>query len=1163
MTALAEHPSSPAGGDPDALAGEAVALVERWLAGAAANETKEERELSDRLTELVDDPDGIGFTMRFVDRVTRPERDREQAGQLHGLVEGTLPRFLGPVDKLLLRTGAVVAPYLPRVVMPLARRRMRQIVGHLVVDAEPDAMSDHFFEQRDAGYALNVNLLGEAVLGEEEAQRRLQATLDLLRREDVTYVSVKVSAVASQLDLWAHDHSVDRVCERLRPLLHAAAQSDPPVFVNLDMEGYEDLGMTVAAFRRLLGEPDLLGLEAGLVLQAYLPDSFDVLRELVGWADERVAAGGSQVKLRLVKGANLAVEKVHAEMHGWEQAPYATKHEVDANFKRCLDWLFHPGRMASVRLGLASHNLFDQAWGHLLAGRRGVSDRVDVEMLQGMAPALAREVYADAGGVLLYTPVVAPEDFDVAISYLFRRLEENSDEENFLSVLSTLQPGSDDFRAQEARFRASLAARWDVSSEPRRQQDRRTPAPEPERHLSPDDDVDLSFANEPDTDPVLPQNREWHADAVATAATGLRTASLGTTDEVDAAVQRAADAQREWGALPAARRREVLHTAGDRLAAARGDLVGVMAHEAGKTPDQSDPEVSELVDFARWYADRALELERLDGVRTSPLGVVLVTPPWNFPVAIPGGGCLAALAAGNAAMMKPAPQTPRCAEVLVDAIRAALDDEGLPADLLQLVPVEEGDVGRHLVTHPAVSAVILTGAYATAELFRSWQPDLRLSAETSGKNALVITPHADYDLAVADLVGSAFGHAGQKCSAASLGILVGDAGRSEDFRRQLVDMTRSLRVGWPAEDPAAVLGPLVDDPGEDLRRALTTLDRGERWLVEPRQLDDTGRLWSPGIKDGVTPGSWSHTTEWFGPVLALMAVDDLDEALRAQNSTGYGLTGGIHTLDPAEAAYWREHAEVGNAYVNRGITGAIVRRQPFGGWKRSSVGTGWKAGGPSYLLQLVHVEPDGLPVRDLDGPAPSGDAAALLDAVLGVPGVPEEDRELLRAAAWDDAAWWAREYGVERDRSGLVYEENVLRYRVRPGLRLRVAQGAPATAQRDAVRCLLAAARCGARVKVSVAEPPGPLLLAALSGREVTVETDDELAARLGDGGPGRVRVVGPVPEAVRRAAHDAEVDVADVAVTASGRLEPLWYLREQAISRTRHRFGNLTGAEA
>ena len=171
--------------------------------------------------------------------------------------------------------------------------------------------------------------------------------------------------------------------------------------------------------------------------------------------------------------------------------------------------------------------------------------------------------------------------------------------------------------------------------------------------------------------------------------------------------------------------------------------------------------------------------------------------------------------------------------------------------------------------------------------------------------------------------------------------------------------------------------------------------------------------------------------------------------------------------------------------------------------------------------------------------------------------------ELLEAAAWDDAAWWAREYGVERDRSGLVYEENVLRYRVRPGLRLRVPEGAPATAQRDAVRCLLASARCGARVRVSVAEPPGPLLLAALSGREVTVEDDDAFAAALGRGGPGRVRVVGPVPETVRRAANDAEVDVADAPVTASGRLEPLWYLREQAISRTRHRFGNLTGAEA
>ena len=1163
MTALADHDArtSPGAADADALADAAVALVQRWLRGAAEHVTPDEEELAERLTSLVDDPDGIGFTMRFVDRVTRPASDAEQAAQLRALVteEEGLPRFLGPVDKALLTTGGLVAPFLPRVVMPLARRRMRQIVGHLVVDAEPRPLQRHLAAQAEAGYDLNVNLLGEAVLGEEEARRRLQQTLDLVARDDVGYVSVKVSAVASQLDLWAFEHSLDRVCERLRPLYRAAAASSPPVFVNLDMEGYEDLALTVAAFQRLLVEPELLGLEAGLVLQAYLPDAAGVLDDLVAWADARRAAGGADVKLRLVKGANLAVEKVHAEAHGWPQAPYPTKHEVDASFKLCLDRLFHPERMRAVRLGVASHNLFDQAWAHLLAQARGVADRVDVEMLQGMAPALAREVREAAGGVRLYTPVVAPEDFDVAVSYLFRRLEESSAEENFLSVLHTLAPGTPAFVEQEERFRASLAARDEVATGPRRTQDRRrAPAPAPVPAPG------TPFANEPDSDPALPATRAWYAAAVSAADPTLRTPPLADAAAADAVVARALQAQRAWAALPGTRRREVLHAAADRLAAARGDLVGVMASEAGKTPDQADPEVSELVDFARWYADRAPELDDVPGARLTALGVVLVTPPWNFPVAIPGGGCLAALAAGNAALLKPAPQTPRCAEVVVDAVRGALADADLPDgvadDLLRLVPADEGDVGRRLVTHPDVSAVVLTGAYATAQLFRSWRPDLHLLAETSGKNALVITPRADLDLAVADLVTSAFGHAGQKCSAASLGILVGDVARTPAFRRQLVDMVRSLRVGWPAQDPAAVVGPLVDEPGPDLLRALTTLDEGEEWLVEPRRLDGTGRLWSPGVKTGVRPGSWSTRTEWFGPVLALVEVPDLDAALAVQNSTGYGLTGGLHSLDPAEQRRWVEGVAVGNAYVNRGTTGAVVQRQPFGGWGRSSVGPGWKAGGPNHLLQLVAHAPDGLPPVSAAGdPAPSPRVQALLRAVAAVRGVDEADVATLQAAAADDARWWAREYGVATDRAGLVYEENLLRYLPRPGLRLRVADDGRDV---DAARCLLAAAACAAEVEVSLAAPPSSLLLAALAGRAVRVEPEQAFLERLARGAPGRVRVVGTASAALHRVAADAEVDVAAAPVTPSGRLEPLWWLREQAVSRTRHRFGNLV-AEA
>jgi RHH-type proline utilization regulon transcriptional repressor/proline dehydrogenase/delta 1-pyrroline-5-carboxylate dehydrogenase len=505
-----------------------------------------------------------------------------------------------------------------------------------------------------------------------------------------------------------------------------------------------------------------------------------------------------------------------------------------------------------------------------------------------------------------------------------------------------------------------------------------------------------------------------------------------------------------------------------------------------------------------------------------------VTPPWNFPIAIPLGGCVAALAAGASVVIKPAPQVRACAEVGV----AALHRGGIPADALQLVHTDEGSTddtaGRRLVTHPAVDHVVLTGASSTAALFRSWRPDLRLVAETSGKNALVVTPSADPDLAVADLVRSAFGHAGQKCSAASLAILVGSVRSTRTaagarFHRQLVDAVRTLRVG-PGTDPSTTMGPLIGPPGEELERALTRLDPGERWLVEPRHLG--GLLWTPGVKEPVAAGSWFHRTECFGPVLGLMHAADLDEALALQNATGNGLTGGLHALDPDEIAHWSEHVEVGNAYVNRHITGAIVQRQSFGGWKGSVVGPGAKPGGPNYVAQFgtwYDGPPDALPSAPLT-PA----VAAMLAAE--VPRFSPEDLAWLRAAAGSDAAAWRDEFSVEHDPTGLRVEANVFRYRPLPSLRLVVGASA---AERDVLRVRLAA---------------------ACAGVPVTQVGADEV-----DPGPAeRLRVVGSPPESLQRAAAATGASLVDTPVVADGRREMLSVLREQAVSVTRHRFGHV-----
>ncbi|MGN7949849.1 bifunctional proline dehydrogenase/L-glutamate gamma-semialdehyde dehydrogenase [Microbacterium sp. 22215] len=1135
---------------------EVAALVQRWL---AESETHPVEPAAQRLAEVLKDPNGLAFTVGFVDGVMRPE-DLSVAGRTLAELSEITPSLLPGYLRAAIRTGGFWAPKLPGVVVPISRRVLRAMVGHLVLDATPSKLGPAIAKLRKSGNRLNLNLLGEAVLGEREAGRRLQGTYDFLARKDVDYVSIKVSSVVSQLSMWSFDEAVADVVTKLTPLYELAASSEAAgrtKFINLDMEEFRDLDLTIAAFTSILDQPGFEHLEAGIVLQAYLPDALGAMQRLQEWAAARRAKGGAPIKVRVVKGANLAMEEVDSKVHGWPLATYGTKQDSDTNYKRVLDWSMTPERLDAVRIGVAGHNLFDIAYTWLLAKARNVTDAVEYEMLLGMATGQAEAVRKDVGQLLLYTPVVNPAEFDVAIAYLVRRLEENASPENFMSAVFELASDPALLTRERERFERSLAGLEADRSVPssNRVQDR---AAEAEAQS---DAVTTGFENQPDSDPAIAANRTWGREILARSVDstlGLDSIALArveTTDELDGIFAAASAAAVRWAALPAAERAAVLHRAGDELAARRGQLIEIMAHEAGKTIAEADPEVSEAIDFAHYYAERALDLETVDGAEFVPSKVTVVTPPWNFPVAIPAGGVLAGLASGSGVVIKPAKLTQRCGAVMVEALWAA----GVPRDLLALVDLANRDLGTRLVASPEVDRVILTGAYETAQLFRSFRSDLPLLAETSGKNAIIVTPSADLDLAAADVARSAFGHAGQKCSAASLAILVGSVADSERFERQLVDAVTSMRVGLP-EDPATQMGPIIEPANGKLLTALTTLERGERWLVEPRKLDDEGKQWTPGVKIGVAPGSTTHLTEFFGPVLGIMHAKDLDEAIRLQNAVDYGLTAGIHSLDSEEVATWLDRVDAGNLYVNRGITGAIVQRQPFGGWKRSAVGAGAKAGGPNYLFGLGDWAPAELPAA-----APGAAVIPAVDALLTAAGSDlgaVEIEWLHRAAAADERAW-TTEFGAVSDKSGLGVERNVFRYRP-VAADVRIGEDA---ALADGIRVIAAALRSGSPFTVSAPALPSRVEKALRAqGITVTHEKDAAWVKRFAKAAAKaehswqRVRLVGGDASALFEALGGTpDVAVWSHAVTGAGRVEMLPFLHEQAVSITNHRFGNPT----
>lgn len=1104
------------------IADETITLVRRWLREASAVKVGGS---AAQLAGLLRDPKGLAFAVGFVDGVVRPEDRRVSARTLHALAKD-VPGFLPPHLKAAVKLGGALAPIMPGVVVPVARRALRQMVGHLIVDATDARLGRAIRKIKKRGVRLNVNLLGEAVLGRAEASRRLKDTERLLARPDVDYVSIKVSSTVAPHNAWAFDEAVEDIIEKLLPLFTLAAKTRK--FVNLDMEEYKDLDLTIAVFTRLLDRPDLLGLEAGIVLQAYLPDALSAMMRLQVWSASRRERGGAGIKVRLVKGANLPMEQVEATVHGWPVATCDSKQATDTNYKRVLNYALHPDRIGNVRLGVAGHNLFDVAYAWTLAGERGVRPGIEFEMLLGMAEGQAEAVRREVGGLLLYTPVVRPEQFDVAIAYLIRRLEEGASSDNFMSAVFELHQNEALFEREKERFLASLRDLDDVVPQPKRVADRFAATKPSEIGY---------FANIPDTDPAVAANRDRMRAILAkvpTSQLGMDIPRITDEKALEESLGKAAAAN--WGG---ADRRAVLHKVGEALENHRDLLLEVMASEAGKTIDQADPEVSEAIDFAHYYAE--LSARSPDGATPVPARLTLVTPPWNFPVAIPAGSMLAALAAGSAVVIKPAGPAERCGTVLAGIVRDALAAAGADPDLVTLLQVDEGGLGEQLIAHPLVDRVILTGAYETAELFRSFRDDLPLLAETSGKNAIIVTPSADLDLAVKDVVSSAFGHAGQKCSAASLVILVGSVAHSERFRTQLLDAVSSLEVGWTTALRTQV-GPLVEPAAGKLLDGLTTLGAGERWLLQPEKLDEIGQLWRPGIRDGVRRGSAYHKTEYFGPILGIMTAGTLDEAIDLVNEVDYGLTSGLHSLDADEARTWLHRIQAGNLYVNRGTTGAIVRRQPFGGWKRSAVGAGTKAGGPNYLIGLsgwapapatIQTEIKDLRVRGLLTTA----AATLTDEQLAS----------ATRAAGSDAAAWESDFGQSTDVSALGVERNVLRYLPTP-VTVRLAAGGSLA---DLVRVLAAGLLSGARIRVSAAEPvPAELFT------DVTVESDAEFAAGLDT--VSRVRLIGgSASELATATGGRPDLAVWAGPVVEAGRVELLPFLREQAVSITAHRFGN------
>ena len=863
-----------------------------------------------------------------------------------------------------------------------ARSNARRMASRFIAGSTVDEVHRTVDRLRSENFTFTLDLLGEAVISEVEAEAYLQSYLDLIRglaprvrkwSENVqldwdnqghlprTNVSIKLSALCSQFKPTDPVGTMAAVQPRLRTLLRHAMKYDAYLHVDMEQNSYKPL--TLEIFKQTLMEKEFRDFDnAGIVIQAYQPQAEADLMDLLKWVKKRK----TPVWVRLVKGAYWDYETITSQYRNWPIPVYQEKWESDANYEKLTQILLQNFQWLKPAFG--SHNMRSLAHAIAVAHELDVPPSAyEIQMLYGMGKEQA-QVFAEMGHrVRIYTPF---GELIPGMAYLVRRLLENTSNDSFLRQsfsehvnLETLMMNPSDHASKSNRKKASSEEKHfqnepltDFSLEESRQKMREAL-----------ETVEDQFGKEY---PLLINGRAIDTKATLTSrnpshlSESLGTISSASADDAIDAIDAARRAFPGWSKTEPQYRAEYLELIAANMRRKRFELAAWIVYECGKPWEEADGDVVEAIDFCMYYADQMRKLSDprhcdVPGEENvyfyRPRGTVAVIAPWNFPLAILTGMTAAALVTGNTVVMKPAEQSSIVAAKLMDLIH----ESGIPDGVVNFLPGVGEEVGPELVGSPDVEMITFTGSRDVGLAINESASNTdirqkmvkRVVAEMGGKNAIIVDDDADLDEAVLGVIHSAFNYAGQKCSACSRVIVVESI--HDVFVSRLVEATKSLKIG-PAEDPGTIVGPVIDQDARQRIQEYIEIGKEEATLAlacDTSELDEEGYYVGPHIFIDVDSTCQIAQEEIFGPVLAVMKADDFEEAITISNDTPYALTAGIYSRSPAHLQRARMELMAGNIYLNRNITGAMVERHPFGGFKMSGMGS--KTGGPDYLLQFL------------------------------------------------------------------------------------------------------------------------------------------------------------------------------------------------------------------
>ncbi|WP_270982323.1 proline dehydrogenase family protein [Campylobacter upsaliensis] len=1156
-----------------------IALAEELQSKIEQNLSASERQFHAKMQKLLNNPKNKVMLIELLDRSFRC-KDKKASFELieHTLNKFGIADFFSAFEKFLLFSFLNFGKLAPNLSVPFFVSHLRNDTKAMVLDANESFLAPHIAKRKsENNITLNVNLIGEEVLGEAESKYRMQKYEEALKSSYITYISIKITTIFSQINIIDFDYSKEEVVKRLDKLYALALEEQKKQgvskFINLDMEEFRDLELTVAAFMESVAKFDI---KAGIVLQAYIPDSYEYLKKLLAFSKERVLKGMQPIKIRFVKGANMESEETIASQRGWELPTFSRKIDTDSNYNKMLDLVLEDENYKYINVGIASHNIFEIAYAYTRINEVGAGESFTFEMLEGMSLQCSYEL-SQMHDLILYAPVCDEAHFNNAIAYLVRRLDENTSEDNFMRYFFNLKVGSKEWEEQKSLFLNALEGIKTLDNTTHRKQDRTKTQNIPSSYTT------KTFTNESDTDFILSQNRLWVQNIKAkyenlsdydvypvAGELDFTQADLNTLEVKDKIAHRTigtaylAGENELKAALEVAKNSNFTQKSSDEIYGVlakvaklmrerRGDLIGLAALETGKTFLEIDPEVSEAIDFIEFYPHSLETLKKQNPNTTfKPKGIGVTIAPWNFPVGISVGTIAAPLAAGNVVLYKPSSLSMLTGYKLCECFW----DAGIPRDALIFLPAKGSDISKYILSDEAVKFSILTGGEDTAYAMLKANPTLLLSAETGGKNATIVSKFADRDSAVKNIIHSAFSNSGQKCSATSLLVLEDEVYEDEEFKKALVDAAASLAVGSPFVFKNK-LGALCDKPSEKLTKAINELEAGEEWALKPTFIDDNAHLMTPGIKYGVKKGAFTHMNELFAPLLSVMRAKDLKEAIEIVNSTGYGLTAGFESLDEREWEYFHTHIEAGNIYINKPTTGAIVLRQPFGGVKKSAIGFGRKVGIYNYITQFMDIEAKA-DTNLLDSP--------LASALEKLSKASDESTQatLANAAlmAKSYAYHYKHEFSVAKDYVNIRGEDNLFSYTRIKNLAFRVCEQ---DSLQDILGVIIGCHTLGLSplvsydsVQSSIIKELKKICKAVDLGVDFVEENEEQFIAKISKF--ERIRYHAKADKnspLYQAAAKEAKIIIRDKPLL-NGRFELLFYHNEKALSVSYHRYGNL-----